>query len=32
MGGTTLAKELIVTAIKNGKHVITANLDSLPRH
>lgn len=25
MGGTTLAKELIETAIKNGKHVVTAN-------
>ncbi|MBN2865536.1 MAG: homoserine dehydrogenase [Thiotrichales bacterium] len=25
MGGTTLAKELLETAIKNGKHVVTAN-------
>ena len=25
MGGTSLAKELLETAIKNGKHVVTAN-------
>jgi homoserine dehydrogenase len=32
MGGTTLAKELVVTAIKNGKHVITANKALIATH
>ncbi len=25
IGGTSVAKELVLTAIKNGKHVVTAN-------
>lgn len=32
MGGTTLAKELVKTAIKNGKHVITANKALIATH
>lgn len=32
MGGTTLAKELVEVAIKNGKHVITANKALIATH
>lgn len=32
MGGDTLAKELILTAIANGKHVVTANKALLAHH
>lgn len=32
MGGTTLAKELVEAAIKNGKHVITANKALIATH
>ncbi|VVM19272.1 Homoserine dehydrogenase (EC [uncultured Gammaproteobacteria bacterium] len=32
MGGTTLAKELVETALKNGKHVITANKALIATH
>jgi homoserine dehydrogenase len=32
MGGTGLAKELVETAIKNGKHVITANKALIATH
>lgn len=32
MGGTTLAKTLLETAIKNGKHVVTANKALIAEH
>lgn len=32
MGGTTLAKELVLTAIENGKHIVTANKALLAEH
>ncbi|MBI4205679.1 MAG: homoserine dehydrogenase [Betaproteobacteria bacterium] len=32
MGGTTIAKELILKAIANGKHVVTANKALLAQH
>ncbi|OGA46428.1 MAG: homoserine dehydrogenase [Betaproteobacteria bacterium RIFCSPLOWO2_12_FULL_62_13] len=32
IGGTTVAKELILKAIANGKHVVTANKALLARH
>lgn len=32
IGGTTIAKELVLTAIKNGKHVITANKALIAHH
>ena len=32
IGGTTVAKELILHAIKNGKHVVTANKALLAEH
>lgn len=32
MGGTTIAKEVIVTAIEHGKHVVTANKALLAEH
>jgi homoserine dehydrogenase len=32
MGGTSLAKKLVVMAIKNGKHVITANKALIAMH
>jgi len=32
VGGETLAKELILTAMKNGKHVVTANKALLAAH
>lgn len=32
IGGTTVAKELVLTAIKNGKHVITANKALIAHH
>ena len=32
IGGTTLAKDLIINAIKNGKHVVTANKALLAEH
>jgi homoserine dehydrogenase len=32
MGGTTLAKELVLAAIANGKHVVTANKSLLATH
>lgn len=32
MGGTTVAKELILKAIENGKHVITANKALIAHH
>ncbi|SMN16790.1 Homoserine dehydrogenase [uncultured Candidatus Thioglobus sp.] len=32
MGGTSLAKELVAVAIKNGKHVITANKALIATH
>lgn len=32
MGGTTLAKELVLRAIANGKHVVTANKALLAEH
>lgn len=32
MGGTTLAKELILAAIANGKHVVTANKALIAEH
>ena len=32
IGGTTLAKDLIIHAIKNGKHVVTANKALLAEH
>ena len=32
MGGTTLAKELVLQAIANGKHVVTANKALLAEH
>ncbi|MED3645274.1 homoserine dehydrogenase [Halalkalibacterium halodurans] len=32
MGGITLAKEYIVRALKNGKHVVTANKDLMAVH
>ena len=32
IGGTTLAKDLIMHAIKNGKHVVTANKALLAEH
>jgi len=32
MGGTTLAKECIETAIRNGKHVVTANKALIAEH
>ncbi|HCM88745.1 MULTISPECIES: homoserine dehydrogenase [Vagococcus] len=32
MGGTELAKESIITALKNKKHVITANKDLMAQH
>ena len=32
IGGTTLAKEIIIHAIKNGKHVVTANKALLAEH
>lgn len=32
MGGTTTAKEVILTAIKHGKHVVTANKALLAEH
>ncbi len=32
VGGETLAKDLILTAIKNGKHVVTANKALLAAH
>ena len=32
MGGTTLAKEYIISALKNKKHVVTANKDLIATH
>ena len=32
MGGTTLAKEVVLTAIRHGKHVVTANKALLAAH
>ena len=32
IGGTTLAKELVLQAIRNGKHVVTANKALLAQH
>ncbi len=32
IGGTTIAKELILRAIANGKHIVTANKALLARH
>ncbi|MGX7023658.1 homoserine dehydrogenase [Vagococcus hydrophili] len=32
MGGTTIAKDSIITALKNKKHVITANKDLIAQH
>ena len=32
IGGTTLAKDIIIHAIKNGKHVVTANKALLAEH
>jgi homoserine dehydrogenase len=32
IGGTTVAKQFIMTAIKNGKHVVTANKALLAKH
>ncbi|WP_201631706.1 homoserine dehydrogenase [Psychrobacter immobilis] len=32
IGGTTLAKDVIIQAIKNGKHVVTANKALLAEH
>lgn len=32
IGGTTLAKDIIIQAIKNGKHVVTANKALLAEH
>lgn len=32
IGGTTVAKELVLTAIKNGKHVVTANKALIAEH
>jgi homoserine dehydrogenase len=32
IGGTTLARELVLTAIANGKHVVTANKALLAEH
>ncbi|MGH8710550.1 MAG: homoserine dehydrogenase [Burkholderiales bacterium] len=32
IGGTTVAKQLILKAIKNGKHVVTANKALLAKH
>jgi homoserine dehydrogenase len=32
IGGTTIAKQLILTAIDNGKHVVTANKALLAQH
>ena len=32
IGGTTIAKELILQAIANGKHIVTANKALLARH
>ena len=32
MGGTTLAKDFITTALKNGKYVVTANKDLMAQH
>ena len=32
IGGTTLARELVLTAIENGKHVVTANKALLALH
>ena len=32
MGGTTLAKTLLETAIKNGKHIVTANKALIAEH
>ena len=32
MGGTTLARELVLTAIANGKHIVTANKALLAEH
>lgn len=32
MGGTTLAKEYIISALKNKKHVVTANKDLIAIH
>lgn len=32
MGGTTVAKDVIVKAIENGKHVVTANKALLAKH
>jgi len=32
MGGTTLARELVLTAIENGKHIVTANKALLAEH
>lgn len=32
MGGTTIAKEMILKAIQNGKHVVTANKALIAKH
>jgi homoserine dehydrogenase len=32
IGGTTIAKDLVLAAIENGKHVVTANKALLARH
>jgi len=32
IGGTTIAKEIMLKAIKNGKHVVTANKALLATH
>jgi len=32
IGGTTIAKELVLEAIRNGKHVVTANKALLATH
>ena len=32
IGGTTVAKELVLTAIENGKHVVTANKALIAEH
>jgi len=32
IGGTSVAKELVLTAIKNGKHVVTANKALIAEH
>ena len=32
IGGTTIAKELVLAAIENGKHVVTANKALLAKH